>query len=99
MGELAADRAAFICQSQSLNVHVAEPTNGKLTSMHFYAWKKGLKTGMYYLRTRPKANAIQFTVQKDVLKDQKRSNSPRQVHDVPQAQPEEEEEECLNCGA
>jgi ribonucleoside-diphosphate reductase alpha chain/ribonucleoside-diphosphate reductase subunit M1 len=50
----AADRAPFICQSQSLNVHIAEPTIARLTSMHFYSWKKGLKTGMYYLRTRPK---------------------------------------------
>lgn len=55
----AADRGAFICQSQSMNVHMAEASFGKLSSMHFYAWKKGLKTGMYYLRTRPKADAIQ----------------------------------------
>mmetsp|Transcript_30425 Transcript_30425/g.35085 ORF Transcript_30425/g.35085 Transcript_30425/m.35085 type:complete len:829 (-) Transcript_30425:200-2686(-) len=63
--DMAADRGAFICQSQSLNVHMAEPSTKKLTSMHFYAWKKGLKTGMYYLRTRPKAEAIQFTVSKE----------------------------------
>ena len=60
--DMAADRGAFICQSQSLNIHMGAPTTGKLTSMHFYAWKKGLKTGMYYLRTQPKAQAIQFTV-------------------------------------
>jgi ribonucleoside-diphosphate reductase alpha subunit len=60
--DLAADRGAFICQSQSLNIHMADPSVGRLTSMHFYAWKKGLKTGMYYLRSRPKADAIQFTV-------------------------------------
>lgn len=65
--DLAADRAPFICQSQSLNVHIAEPNSKKLTSMHFYAWKKGLKTGMYYLRTRPKADAIQFTVDQEKL--------------------------------
>lgn len=65
--DMAADRGAFICQSQSLNVHIAAPTNSKLTSMHFYAWKKGLKTGMYYLRTRPKADAIQFTVDQEEL--------------------------------
>lgn len=63
----AADRGAFICQSQSLNIHMAEATMAKLTSMHFYAWKKGLKTGMYYLRTRPKADAIQFTVDMTAL--------------------------------
>ena len=65
--DMAADRGAFICQSQSLNIHMAEPTTGKLTSMHFYAWRAGLKTGMYYLRTRPKADAIQFTVDQTAL--------------------------------
>jgi len=65
--DLAADRSPFICQSQSLNIHIAEPTSKKLTSMHFYAWKKGLKTGMYYLRSRPKADAIQFTVDQEKL--------------------------------
>jgi ribonucleoside-diphosphate reductase alpha chain len=62
--DMAADRGAFICQSQSLNLFVDSPTTGKLTSMHFYAWKKGLKTGMYYLRTQAAAQAVQFTVQK-----------------------------------
>lgn len=65
--DMAADRSPYICQSQSLNVHIAEPTTSKLTSMHFYAWQKGLKTGMYYLRTRPKADAIQFTVNQEQL--------------------------------
>ncbi|KAI9330570.1 ribonucleotide reductase [Zopfochytrium polystomum] len=60
--DMAADRGAFIDQSQSMNIHMAEPTYGKLTSMHFYGWKKGLKTGMYYLRSRPAAEAIKFTV-------------------------------------
>lgn len=62
--QMAADRGAFIDQSQSLNIHIAQPNYGKLTSMHFHAWKLGLKTGMYYLRTKPAANAIQFTVDK-----------------------------------
>lgn len=65
--QMAADRGAFIDQSQSFNVHVAQPNYGKLTSIHFHAWKMGLKTGMYYLRTKPAANAIQFTVDKDRL--------------------------------
>ncbi|KEP51375.1 ribonucleoside-diphosphate reductase, alpha subunit [Rhizoctonia solani 123E] len=65
---LAAERGAFICQSQSLNVHLQSPTARQLTSMHFYGWKKGLKTGMYYLRTRPAAQAIQFTVDQSVIK-------------------------------
>jgi ribonucleoside-diphosphate reductase alpha subunit len=60
---LAADRAPFICQSQSLNLFVAEPSYSKISSMHFYAWKKGLKTGCYYLRTKSVAKAQQFTVE------------------------------------
>ncbi len=62
--DMSADRGAYICQSQSLNVFMEEPNFAKLTSMHFYAWKKGLKTGMYYLRTRAAADPVQFTVQK-----------------------------------
>jgi len=65
----AADRGAFIDQSQSLNVHIAEPNFGKMSSMHFYGWELGLKTGMYYLRTKPAAQAIQFTVDKSKVKD------------------------------
>merc|ERR1712168_340888 len=64
----AADRGAFIDQSQSLNIHIAEPNFGKMSSMHFYGWKMGLKTGMYYLRTKPAANAIQFTLDKSKIK-------------------------------
>ncbi|MCR5888192.1 ribonucleoside-diphosphate reductase subunit alpha [Hymenobacter sp. J193] len=62
--DMSADRGAFICQSQSLNLHVQNVNFGKLTSMHFHSWKKGLKTGMYYLRTKAAADAIKFTVQK-----------------------------------
>merc|ERR1712168_1035849 len=65
----AADRGAFIDQSQSLNIHIAEPNFGKMSSMHFYGWESGLKTGMYYLRTKPAAQAIQFTVDKAKVKD------------------------------
>jgi len=60
--DMAADRGAFIDQSQSFNVFMTNVNFGKLTSMHFYAWKKGLKTGMYYLRTKAAADAIKFTV-------------------------------------
>ncbi|KAJ7084164.1 ribonucleotide reductase alpha subunit [Mycena crocata] len=73
--ELSADRGAFICQSQSLNVHLPAPTLGQLTSMHFYGWKRGLKTGMYYLRTKPAAQAIQFTVDQSILNDAKVQNA------------------------
>lgn len=60
--DMAADRGAYICQSQSLNLFINQPNNSKLTSMHFYAWKKGLKTGMYYLRTQAASQAVKFTV-------------------------------------
>lgn len=73
--QMAADRGAFIDQSQSFNIHVAEPNYGKLTSIHFHAWKMGLKTGMYYLRTKPAANAIQFTVDKERLGNAKLSGN------------------------
>lgn len=82
--DLAADRGAFICQSQSLNVHLQSPTNGQLTSMHFYGWKKGLKTGMYYLRTRPAAQAIQFTVDASYLKNAKKGQQEAKAPKKPQ---------------
>jgi len=112
--DMAADRGPFICQSQSMNVHIAEPSAKKLTSMHFYAWKKGLKTGMYYLRTRPKADAIQFTVNQEQLaagraKSQAIGKKESMAKDestftsgpvaVAPALLMSEEEECLNCGA
>uniref|UniRef100_A0A6G1SAX0 Ribonucleoside-diphosphate reductase n=1 Tax=Aceria tosichella TaxID=561515 RepID=A0A6G1SAX0_9ACAR len=66
--DLAADRGPFIDQSQSMNIHIAKPSRGSITSMHFYGWKAGLKTGMYYLRIRPAANPIQFTLDKTKIK-------------------------------
>jgi ribonucleoside-diphosphate reductase alpha chain len=66
--DMAADRGAYICQSQSLNLFIENANFGKLTSMHFYAWKKGLKTGMYYLRTKAASDAIKFTVDQAQLK-------------------------------
>lgn len=62
--DMAADRGAYICQSQSMNIFMQDPNFGKLTSMHFYAWKKGLKTGMYYLRSQAATSAIKFTLDK-----------------------------------
>ena len=67
--DMSADRGAYICQSQSLNIHLTDPNFGKLTSMHFYAWRKGLKTGMYYLRSTAAADAIKFTLDKSALKE------------------------------
>jgi len=66
--DMAADRGAYICQSQSLNLFIENTNFAKLTSMHFYAWKKGLKTGMYYLRTKSAADAIKFTVDQAKLR-------------------------------
>ena len=65
--DMAADRGAYICQSQSLNIFMENANFGKLTSMHFYSWKAGLKTGMYYLRTKAATDAIKFTVDKAKL--------------------------------
>jgi len=67
--DMSADRGAYICQSQSLNIHITNPNFGKLTSMHFYAWKKGLKTGMYYLRSTAAADAIKFTLDKSTIQE------------------------------
>ena len=112
--DMSADRGAYICQSQSFNVHMGAPTTGKLTSMHFYAWKKGLKTGMYYLRTQPKAQAIQFTVDQAALVKNKEENkalkdavktlpSPEQnkenMKKMQSGVTTEDEEICLSCGA
>jgi ribonucleoside-diphosphate reductase alpha subunit len=66
---MAADRGKYICQSQSLNLFLENPTIAKLTSMHFYSWTKGLKTGIYYLRSRPSSKAIQFTVNPEVCEN------------------------------
>lgn len=94
----ASDRGAFICQSQSLNIHIAEPTTAKLTSMHFYAWKKGLKTGMYYLRTRPKADAIQFTVDQTQLAQTRKTGSDTKAETAKIVQ-YEEQTVCESCSA
>jgi len=68
--DMAADRGAFICQSQSLNLWMEDPVYNKLTSMHFYAWNKGLKTGIYYLRRKAKHQAQQFTIEPENIKKQ-----------------------------
>lgn len=80
--DMSADRGAYICQSQSLNIHIQDPNFGKMTSMHFYAWKKGLKTGMYYLRSRAAADAIQFTVDKSATKAPTAAELEQQAADM-----------------
>ena len=69
--DMAADRGAFIDQSQSLNVFIDRPTHSKLTSMHFYSWKKGLKTGSYYIRSKPAVEAVKFTIKQNEKVDKK----------------------------
>uniref|UniRef100_A0A8C1TAT9 Ribonucleoside-diphosphate reductase n=1 Tax=Cyprinus carpio TaxID=7962 RepID=A0A8C1TAT9_CYPCA len=101
--KMAADRGAFIDQSQSLNIHIAEPNYGKLTSMHFYGWKQGLKTGMYYLRTKPAANPIQFTLNKEKLKETQKSEGndeeTKERNMAAMVCSLENRDECLMCGS
>merc|ERR1712070_1171732 len=66
--DMAADRGAYIDQSQSLNIHMVDATTAKLSSMHFHGWQQGLKTGIYYLRTKAAADAIKFTVEVENVK-------------------------------
>jgi ribonucleoside-diphosphate reductase alpha chain len=96
--DMAADRGAFICQSQSLNLFVEKPTTAKLTSMHFYAWKKGLKTGMYYLRTQAATQAVQFTVEKKE-KVVPASAEPEMNSDALDGSVCTMEDGCVSCGA
>ena len=91
--DMAADRGAFICQSQSLNLFVAEPTHAKLSSMQFYAWELGLKTGQYYLRTKAPVMAQKFTIDPDLQKEAERSEAERQKREG------EAPEGCLTCSA
>ena len=93
--DMAADRGAFIDQSQSLNLFISDPTTDKLTAMHFYAWKMGLKTGIYYLRTRPAVNAIQYTVEKNMDVEKAATSSPLDVNG-PYV---DDSEVCLSCSA
>uniref|UniRef100_A0A8C7VV18 Ribonucleoside-diphosphate reductase n=1 Tax=Oncorhynchus mykiss TaxID=8022 RepID=A0A8C7VV18_ONCMY len=100
--KMAADRGAFIDQSQSLNIHIAEPNYGKLTSMHFYGWKQGLKTGMYYLRTKPAANPIQFTLNKEKLKESLSVKNEEEIKELNRAAMVcslENRDDCLMCGS
>ncbi|KAJ2762786.1 ribonucleotide-diphosphate reductase subunit rnr1, partial [Coemansia nantahalensis] len=92
--DLAADRGAFIDQSQSLNIHMDGPNYQKLTSMHFYGWKKGLKTGMYYLRTKPATDAIKFTIDAEKVGAAVMS-AARKTKDEPE--PTDEELARLQC--
>jgi ribonucleoside-diphosphate reductase alpha chain len=102
--DMAADRGAYVCQSQSMNLFLQEPNFGKLTSMHFYAWKKGLKTGIYYLRSKAASSAIQFTVDKSQL-DKKPVETAVAVPDTKKQQQDaiacslDNPDDCEMCGS
>jgi ribonucleoside-diphosphate reductase subunit M1 len=89
--DLAISRAPYIDQSQSLNVHLSDPNFSKITSMHFYTWKNGLKTGMYYLRSRPAADAIKFTLNVEELLKATDGNDTDSVLKCLNAQKEKQE--------
>ena len=88
--DMAADRAPFIDQTQSMNLWLSNPTFGKVNSMHMYAWKKGLKTGMYYLRSRSAVDAVKVTVSSEKIARENIINSSSEIN---------EPEECLTCSA
>jgi ribonucleoside-diphosphate reductase alpha chain len=94
--DMSADRGAFICQSQSLNLFVEQPNFAKLSSMHFYTWKKGLKTGMYYLRTKAATDAVKFTVDSDVVK-QAATDKAMAVEQISCSL--DNPEGCISCGS
>ncbi|CDS13792.1 Putative Ribonucleoside-diphosphate reductase [Lichtheimia ramosa] len=95
--DMAADRGAFIDQSQSLNIFIGEPNFGKLTSMHFYGWKKGLKTGMYYLRSRPAVDAIKFTVDQLSLKEYRERKTEQETNEADMLCSLENKDACMSC--
>ncbi len=108
--DMAADRGAYICQSQSLNLFVDNPTASKLTSMHFHAWKRGLKTGMYYLRTQAATQAVQFTVEKQasneispVIPSTEKTQAAQTSTDIEPTQVDgptcSMEDGCISCGS
>jgi ribonucleoside-diphosphate reductase alpha chain len=104
--DMAAERGAFICQSQSMNLFVENPNFGKLSSMHFYAWERGLKTGMYYLRSKAAVDPIKFTLsakhqQKFVNKESNSTNTPEEQseQEIVEGETCTMEDGCLMCGS
>ena len=101
--DMAADRGAYIDQSQSLNIHMVDANPAKVTSMHFYGWRQGLKTGMYYLRTKAAADAIQFTVEASNKQDQTVGGLAERADDVDSLEAIacslDTPDDCLMCGS
>ena len=94
MLQFSADRSPYICQTQSLNCFMADPTMPKLSSMHMYSWKLGLKTGMYYLRRKPKQQAIQFSLDPSMT-----SNDERPAKRVKKEEVVCTDDVCLICSS
>lgn len=106
--DMAADRGAFIDQSQSLNVHMEDPSFAKMSSMHFHAWKRGLKTGMYYLRSRAASQAIQFTVDAEkqkAFREKQKATTANAASGATASEMEEldeldfDDDDCIACGS
>merc|ERR1712241_99651 len=101
--DMAADRGAYIDQSQSLNIHMVDATTAKLSSMHFHGWQLGLKTGMYYLRTKAATDAIKFTVEVDKVRKASMASTEsdavaqRAIEQLKAAEPAQAG--CVNCSA
>jgi len=109
--DMAADRGAYIDQSQSLNIHMVDATQAKLSSMHFHGWQLGLKTGMYYLRTKAATDAIKFTVEVDKVRRASTAGQEKAATKsggdstaaeqmaIESLKAGEPEHQCLNCSA
>ena len=101
--DMSADRGAYIDQSQSLNIHMTDANSAKVSSMHFYGWKKGLKTGMYYLRTKAAVDAIQFTLEKDKMTDGTVKNLKDRADEISSMEQIacsiDSPDDCLSCGS
>tara|TARA_Y100000816_G_scaffold283423_1_gene260298 strand:- start:5415 stop:7907 length:2493 start_codon:yes stop_codon:yes gene_type:complete len=101
--DLSIQRGPFVCQSQSLNIFMEEPDFKKLSSMHFYGWSKGLKTGSYYLRTRPRVKTQQFTIDPTLAKQKQKGSSSNTPGGSPEkantVYDDDDDEPCLTCSA
>jgi len=95
--DMSRQRGYFIDQSQSMNLFMQDADYSKLTSMHFYAWKSGLKTGMYYLRTKSAVNAIQFTLS-NKKKEEEKPLSPEELKQL-LLESKDNPDDCLMCGS
>merc|ERR1712037_932523 len=97
--DMAADRGAYIDQSQSLNIHMTDAATAKLSSMHFHGWQLGLKTGIYYLRTKAAADAIKFTVEVDQMKAASGYGATGEQAAISQLKAEAPKQACIGCSA